>query len=59
MNKRQRISRARKAGATKSPAKAAAARLNGARGGRPSNEQIAEYMAAHNCSRSTAYRKLR
>ena len=63
MNKKQRIARARKAGAAKSPAKAAAARTNGIlggeKGGRPVNQQIAEYMAAHGCSRSTAYRKLR
>ncbi|HEX5433507.1 MAG TPA: hypothetical protein VFY05_04665, partial [Candidatus Angelobacter sp.] len=66
MNKAQRIARARKAGSSTSERKAQASRTNGklgaphgAKGGRPSNQRIAEYMAAHGCSRSTAYRKLR
>lgn len=59
MTKKQRIARARKAGSAKSDAKRAASRANGAKGGRPTNQQIAGYLAEHQCSRSTAYRKLR
>jgi hypothetical protein len=56
MTKHERIKRARDAGkASAGVPRGESARVNGRRGGRPTNEAIREYMAAHNCSRSTAY----
>jgi hypothetical protein len=60
MNKKERIESARKAGSVTSRRKAAAARKNGKRGGRPvENPAIRALMKKHNCSRQWAYQLLK
>ncbi len=59
INKKERSARAARAGSVKTEAKAAAARANGALGGRPGNPAIRQIMDERGCSRQRAHQILK